>query len=212
MKSEQILINEYNALMNLRERSIKSIGSTANSYTTFLGLLATAVSIIYKYFENKDDSLIFLPIGLAFVVYGVIIYSSIISSHINFTIYTRKLNLTRRLLVMNKKGLRKKIFLPIDGNEPNFDELGFLKQKYSKVGFLAIIKWINSVLLGFLIAFGMNALFNLTNNLKKQANFVLLLVLSIFFFCISLFFHNCYHRKKICEGERMWIEEKKPKF
>lgn len=215
MNSNDILINEYNALLNLRERSIKSVEGSANSYFTFLGLLATAFSFSLKNISNYIVLVIIL--GLGVILYGWWIYRSTISSLINFIIYTRQLNLTRKSLIKNKSSLKNKIFLPIDGEKPDFDGLGFFGEKFSKNGFLAVLKWINSFLLGLLIYFffdNRSLLFSLKGTIDPRKFyfnlefFIFSFIGFIFFFCL----HNCYHTKMMCKAEDKWNDERIPKF
>ena len=215
MNSDNILINEYNALLNLRERSIKSVEGSANSYFTFLGLLATAFSFSLK--KISDYKVLVIILGLGVILYGRWIYRSSISSLINFTIYTRQLNLTRKALVKNKSSLKNKIFLPIDGEKPEFDGLGFFGEKFSKNGFLAVLKWINSILLGLLIYFFFDNC-SLLTSLKGTIDprklyfnlgfFIFSFIGFICFFCL----HDHHHTKMMCKAEKKWKCERIPKF
>ncbi len=215
MNSDNILINEYNALLNLRERSIKSVEGSANSYFTFLGLLATALSFSLK--KISDYKVLVIILGLGVILYGRWIYRSSIFSLINFTIYTRQLNLTRKALVKNRYSLKNKIFLPIDGEKPEFDGLGFFGQKFSKNGFLAVIKWINSILAGLLIYFVFYNCFLLTLikgtiDLGKPHFNLGFLIFSFIGFICSLCLHNCHHITMMCKAEKKWKYERQPKF
>lgn len=215
MNSDEILINEYNAILNLRERSIKSVEGSSNSYLTFLGLLATAFS--FSLSEISEHKVLVIILGLGVILYGRWIYRSSIFSLINFTIYTRQLNLTRKALVNNKSSLKNKIFLPIDGEKPEFDGLGFFGQKFSENGFLAVLKLINSILVCLLIYFFFDNCCLLTplkdtiGPGKLHFNLGFLIFSFIGFIC-SFCLHNCYHIKMKCKAEEKWNCERIPKF
>ena len=218
MNSDNILINEYNAILNLRERSIKSVEGSSNSYFTFLGLLATAFSFSFDAIK-QDESLMLIVIFVcvSVVVFGIWIYHRTISSLTNFTIYTRQLNLTRKELVKNISGLKDKIFLPTDGTKPEFDGMGFLGEKFSKHGFLAFINWIDSIIVGIIVYLSVDMYFldDIINSTaisnEPYINFGLF---SLAFSCFisSFYLHNCHNEFMIFKAKKKWDNEKTPKL
>jgi hypothetical protein len=199
-----ILMNEYHELSNLRERSIKNIEETTRTYVTFIGFVITATALLKESYFNSNNQVVMMLIILLAILVGVNTYHSIISSNINQTIYTRELNLTRKFL-SNYRELKNKILLPINGDEPNFDNLGIIEEKFSINGSLALIKIINCLMAGVLIFF----LIYLISCMHNYFFYLPIEIDAVFItFIISFCLHNNHHKEMIAKGESKWKEIK----
>jgi hypothetical protein len=137
-----ILLNEYAALKDFRERCIRNIEEATRTYLIFIGFTATASAITLE--KGLPKTYLFL-IFLICIIVGMNIYSNNIQTHINFIDYTRKLNKTRGLFKRFKL-LEGLLVLTTDPNYPPYDNLGVLNKKFSRDGSLIFIQIINSIL------------------------------------------------------------------
>ena len=137
----QVITNEYRVIKELRERCIKNIEATTRTYIYFLGFIVTASSVLI------DENMTYLiPILLVGNIVGSFTYKMIVATHIQFISYTRKLNFTRKSLMLNKK-IKLATKLPIDENFPAFDTIGYTSMKFSEQGVLRLIQVLNSFML-----------------------------------------------------------------
>lgn len=140
-----IIMNEYQAIKEFRERCIRNIEETTKTYLIFLGFGATATSF---FLEKKIDSEYHVIILVILLIVGLLIYKLNIHTHINFINYTRKLNETRSFF-LEFKIPKKYLKLSTDKEHPKFDGIGFLDNKFSRQGSLRIIQILNSIIGSF---------------------------------------------------------------
>jgi len=143
--------------------------------------------------------------GIAIFLYGCFIYRHIWSFFINQTIYTRKLNMTRAFL--SKERISQcKVLLPISSEIPGFNEMGHLKQEFSKKGEVSWIRLANSIVI-FLTILGF---LTLLNKLNLPCGFLRIfyiwisIIFSFIGFMTSYFLHNNYDQKIINGAENYW--------
>lgn len=149
----QVLLNEYKYISELRERSIKNIENSTNTYLVVLGACLSSFSIFNNGFNSSNFSNLvqYIPIGVLviFQIVGYFIYKNMVLTHTNFINYTRYLNSTRNSLIENGYIEAKSIFLQVNRRgeeEPLYDNLGFSKKmKFSKDGMLRVVQIVNSL-------------------------------------------------------------------
>jgi len=146
VNKEQVLDNQQLELISMCERSIHSMDAMSSSHLTLMGLIAVAFSIALGAFLQRRMVAVFLLFFLGLIVYGLRVYQRILTSHTELVINTRRLNAARGVHVMDNKFYEGKIFLPVDGSEPEFDEMGFFGKKFSLNGFPRTLQWINTML------------------------------------------------------------------
>jgi hypothetical protein len=211
-KKLEILLNEYKELSLLRERSIKNIEECIRTYITFLGFVITSIAI-GSTGENSGKTIIQTTTIAVAILVGIFIHHWIISSNINQTMYTRKLNLTRKYII-DKRRIDRLIHLPTSGDRPNFDNLGFFGEKLSVHGVLGLVKIINGILSGVLLVYIFLLIRSIPANIFFYSPEFWIQTLFIGVVIVSLVFclHNCHNQKMIERAEKQWaieIQEKK---
>jgi len=198
MKREvfEILLNEYQELSKLRERSIKNTEETTRTFITILGLVAAAFSISPG--EPTKNIILLITVGIALVV-GGFIYHGLILNNISQTIYTRELNITRKLIIENR-GIENKIFLKTEKNKPVFDNLGFFDEKYSVHGGLGLITLLNCFLAAIFLVllFNLDPFINFWTSIPDNIGIVITAIITTFYF------QKIHHKDMIALGEKKW--------
>ena len=211
MRKDDILLNEYRELSILRERSIKSIASSANAYYIILTIVIAAIGLFIKDIEIPNSQIsilhveiVILCIGIALYRFGWFIYHLLISSHINLTSYTRKLNLTRGYLVAGKD-LNHKILLPTD-DESEYGITGpFREENINKKGVVGVVKIINSIIIGLTFLFLAFFFSRFSNTEIDQCCFHSISILSgLLSGGVSLIIHNEHFNNMIKKAEKKW--------
>lgn len=208
MSKKDILFNEYQELTVFRERSIHSIESSANGYTTFFGFLLTALTILIsnkEFTAIKGDSLlisIIFIVGFLFFLYGLRVFKLIYISHENLVIYTRKLNITRDNLIKGREKLRKMVLLPVSWKN-DFDKFGHHDEKFSEKGVLGTVKYLNSLIfaLEFAILVYLIIFRIVTKPSQQSLVFCASFIISII---VSIWGHNIWIKKLIKESIDKW--------
>ncbi len=209
---DRILLKQSEELFSLRERNINNIGSSANSFFTFLGLVLTALAI---FLDDNDPTLINSTQHIVLIIAGIIVFGfgiftrqNIWSSYTNQIYYTRMLNMTRAYLIYDRS-LTNKILLPIRSDEPEFDTKGFLGQKFSKNDIVVVLKWINSfvfaiTIYAFLTLISRQELLQKYEILKNISTFPINLFLILFIFYSCMIVHNEYDENIKIKAENEW--------
>jgi len=126
----EIILNEYNAILAFRARCIKNIDEGMKTYLLFLGFNATAIS----FFTNNHSPNIWL-IGILLALCALVgfkIYEQMVATYIQMIVYTKKLNLTRKLFTHWKRA-RRLLYLPITEKKPDFDKTGYAEKNSQKL-------------------------------------------------------------------------------
>lgn len=217
VSEDDILLKQSEELLKYRKRSKESIASSYNAYTTLLPILAAAIGFLIK--ANGGDFIndnlwigLFLT-GIVVFVYGCYIHHLLISSHINLTIYTKKINLTRGYLITNKK-MKNKILLPYTPKEPEFGKQGFLEENFSKMGVVAFMRWVNSFILFLSSTILFFILLTIYTNIWTTpycSPYIISIFLGIIFGYVSHTCHQNHYNEKLKEAEDKWKNEIKDK-
>lgn len=208
-----IYLNEYQTIKEFRERCIKNIEESTRTYIQFIGFVLAALSIIITNdINNSLIGIIFLILSFALIV-GIVVYKTTVISNITFIEYTRKLNITRNLFNNLSNSGKYQFVLSIDENHPQFDNIGSLGDKLSKVGILWLIKIFNSFIISTIfylfISISIYIFVEQNNNFTTPNNYIynlLIFPILIFVFIISFYIHNTYLNNKIDKAINNWKE------
>jgi hypothetical protein len=186
----EIILNEYRTIFELRQRCIKNIEESMKTYLLFVGFIVTAFSFVAKKPENARYAIfLFFVCGIV----GFFIYRMIVESHINFIVYTRKLNKTRSYFKKRKKGkLSDHILLTTKGKKPKFDTIGFLGKKFSQDGVLKLIQLINSLISFVFLYLLINEIFCCTRFfcLYRVGNLIIAFTFALVFYLLHTLANN----------------------
>ena len=196
----EIILNEYRTIFELRQRCIKNIEESMKTYLLFVGFIVTAFSLVAKKPENAKYA-IFLFFACCIV--GFLIYRMIVESHINFIVYTRKLNKTRTYFKKWKKGkLSKFILLTTKGKKPKFDTIGFLGKNFSQDGVLKLIQLINSLISFVFLYLLINEFFCWTRFARfyRVGNLIIAFAFALIFYLL----HNLVNNKLVNQAKNKY--------
>ena len=199
----QIIFHEYKTIFALRQRCIKNIDESMRTYLFFLGFIVTVVSFVINNYPQNIISIAGLLVICSLV--GFFIYGQIVESYINLINYSRKLNLTRRFFI-KFNGIKKYIYLPISGDEPNFVETGFTDRKFSEFGLLKLIQILNCLTAAFSCWLILIAIRNAQiYKIEDLYIVIILLVIIISFYLL----HPYINEKQIKLAKIKWEKEMK---
>jgi len=198
----EIILNEYNAILAFRARCIKNIDEGMRTYLIFLGFNATAISF---FSNNKSPNIILIGVLLVLCcIVGFSIYQQMIATYIQMIVYTKKLNLTRKLFKQWKKAGRL-LYLPITAKKPGFDKTGYTGKKFSSFGIINLIKVLNSISAAF--AFYLIITEIQTKQplgISNSCIIILSLLIGISFFVI----HKQNNKEQNAKAKKKWKKEK----
>ncbi len=146
----KVMINEYNAMKDLRELQIHQLDNRVELYLKMISVAVTVIPALSFLVVPSLGTIhytwlfvIILFITLMLLYFGVFSFFRVVEGHISIVEYTRGMNRVRRFFYDRDEDIRQYLSMPIADDVPAFGSYGFSFIKTIRFGYASLVIALN---------------------------------------------------------------------